>query len=180
MRTTLRAMRSVLVLALLLSACSAPELRSAPLPPAALPPQARPPPPPAAPSRDGWNTAQIHWLGFDEGVAAASAAHKPVCLVFSATWCPHCSNFSHVFEDAAVVAAARDFVMVRVDSDVERELGRRFAPDGAYVPRTYFLTPAGELEPDVKAHDGQFAYFYSERDPASLLDGMRRARLAVR
>jgi len=100
-------------------------------------------------------------------------------LVFYTSWCPHCRNFSHVFDDASVVAAARDFVMVRANGDEERELSQRFAPDGTYIPRTFFLSSGGELAPSLKAHEGRFQYFYDEHDAPALVAAMRRARAAL-
>lgn len=153
--------------------------------PAPYPVAARPAPPaPARPpgpleDADSWNRGQIAWRTFEDGRAEAARTRKPMMLVFYTTWCPHCRNFSHVFDDATVVAAARDFVMVRANADEQRELSQRFAPDGTYIPRTYFLSSAGELAADVKAHDAPFAYFYDERDPSALVAGMQRARAAL-
>ncbi len=137
------------------------------------------PTPAAAADAEGWNAAQIAWRSFDEGRAEAARTHKPMMLVLYTSWCPHCRNFAHVFDDPTVTAAARDFVMVRANADAERELSQRFAPDGAYIPRTFFLSPAGELAPEVKAHEGRYQYFYDERDPSALVAGMHRARAVL-
>lgn len=151
-------------------------------PPATVAPRAAPAPAPAptaaaAPAHDGqdWNDAQISWQSYQQGVATAKAQHKPICLVFFATWCPHCKNFSKVFDDPRVVARAKQFVMVRLDSDREPELNTRYSPDGQYIPRTFFLSSDGTLDPSVAAPRPRFRYFYDEKDPASLLDGMQRA-----
>jgi len=98
-----------------------------------------------------------------------------VCLIFYTDWCPHCTNYSGVFHDEKVVAMAKKFVMVRINRDKNRELSAKYAPDGEYIPRTYFLSPKGELWTSVHAPRTQFQYFYDERNPASLLEGMRSA-----
>ena len=77
--------------------------------------------------------------------------------------------------DPAVVAKAKDFVMIRLDKDQNTELSGKYAPDGQYIPRTFFLTPAGELEADVHAPRDQYKYFYDESDPKSVLAGMDAA-----
>lgn len=134
----------------------------------------------STPEGKNWNDAQISWLGYEAGLTRAKAEQKPVLLVFYTTWCPHCTRYSRVFTDPKLVQAAKDFVMVRLDADQERALSQRFAVDGGYVPRTYFLRPDGELVASVKAKDeGPFQYFYDEADPRSLLSGMGRARSAI-
>jgi thiol-disulfide isomerase/thioredoxin len=149
------------------------------------PPRARAPEsPPAAPTPvaqapnaagESWNEKQIQWMGYAEGLARAKAEKKPVCLVLYTTWCPHCRNYSRVFDDAKIVEKARSFVMVKVNPDNEEEVGTRYAPDGGYVPRTFFLKPDGTLMTDVHAARPNFIYFFDEHNPASLLTGMEAA-----
>jgi len=137
-----------------------------------------PAPPPAlarVPGGEEWNASQIAWQGYEAGLAQAKAQNKPVCLVFYTGWCPHCRNYSHVFEDAAVVARARDFVMIRLNADEHGDIARRYTPDGGYVPRTFFLSPDGTLAADIHAPRPKFLYFFDERNPASILAGMKQA-----
>ena len=122
-----------------------------------------------------WNDGQIGWQPYDAGLAAAKKAKKPVCLVFYTEWCPHCANYSAVFHDPRVVERAKRFVMIRADKDKDAELSRRYAPDGEYIPRTYFLASDGTLEPGIHAPRERFRYFYDERDPGSVLAGMEQA-----
>jgi len=134
---------------------------------------ARPPRPRAPePSREGWNDAQIDWQPYEEGLARARAEGRPVLLVMHADWCVHCRNYSHVFEDPRIVERSRDLVMIRIDVDDEADAARRYALDGGYVPRTYFLAPDGSTRTDVDARRARFRYFYDENDPGSLLAAM--------
>lgn len=130
----------------------------------------------AEPSRQGWNEAQIDWQPYDVGLAQARRTGRPVCIVLSADWCPHCRGYSHVFEDPRVVEASRAFVMIRVDSDAQRDVASRYAIDGGYVPRTYFLDADGTAMADIVARTDRFHYFFDEHDPASLLAGMASAQ----
>ncbi len=139
-----------------------------------------PAPAPLAPrakdaKEENWNDAQISWQSYEAGMALAKTAKKPVCLVFYTGWCPHCRNYSRVFQDPRIVARARDFIMIRVNPDDESAIGDKYAPDGSYVPRTFFLAPDGALLADVHAPRPKFLHFYDESDPASLLGGMDAA-----
>jgi thioredoxin-like negative regulator of GroEL len=141
----------------------------------AAPPAANARPMAAEPSRDGWNDAQIEWQSFESGMARARAEHKPVCLVMHADWCPHCRNYSHVFEDPRIVARARSMVMVRVNVDHAPDVANRYQLDGTYVPRTYFLAQDGTPMADIDVHRPQFRYFFDEHQPESLLAAMDAA-----
>ena len=188
-------MRAILLTAvlLLLSACDAPVPRArgvaiAPEPvapagaaaaevPAAPAPEADAPADETGPMphHEEWNGDQIAWRRYDEGIREAKAENKPILLVVYTTWCPHCRNYSQVFSSPDVVAKARDFVMIRIDADASPAVSRRFAPDGEYIPRTFFLSPDGMLAADLHPARPRFKYFYDERTPADLLAGMASA-----
>jgi thioredoxin-like negative regulator of GroEL len=123
-----------------------------------------------------WNAQQIDWQGYEAGLARAKAEGKPLCLVLYTNWCPHCRNYSHVFDDPKVVERAKGFVMVRANADEEPELAGKFAKDGGYVPRTFFLAPDGTLAEDIHAPRPKYRYFFDEHNPASLLGGMDEAQ----
>jgi hypothetical protein len=131
----------------------------------------------AAPAHAGgdWNDKGIGWQPFEGGVAAAKKEKKPICLVFFTEWCPHCTNYAKVFHDPAVVEKSKRFVMVRIDKDKNAELSKKFAPDGEYIPRTYFLSSDATLDPSISAPRDKYKYFYSESDPKSVLTGMDQA-----
>jgi protein-disulfide reductase (glutathione) len=132
---------------------------------------------PVAHAGGDWNDAAIAWQDYDKGLAAAKEAKKPICLVFFTEWCPHCTNYSKVFHDPKVVAASKQFVMIRLDKDKNVELSKKYAPDGQYIPRTFFLRADGTLDPELKAPRDRFVYFYDENNPlASPAPG--RSRLA--
>lgn len=131
----------------------------------------------AAPVRAGgdWNDAAIGWQPYAAGLEKAKTEKKPVCLVFFTEWCPHCTNYAKVFHDPKVVEKSKRFVMVRLDKDQHAELSGKYAPDGQYIPRTFFLSSAGELDASLSAPREKFKYFYDENDPASILAGMDAA-----
>jgi hypothetical protein len=122
-----------------------------------------------------WNDGGIEWKSYDEGVALAKTQHRPICLVLYGEWCPHCHNFSRVFHDERVVELSHRFIMVHADIDREPAVNRQFNPDGAYVPRTFFLTPQGELRTDIHENRSRFLYFYDESSSAGILRAMEQA-----
>jgi len=124
---------------------------------------------------ENWNDGNIGWMSYNDGLAAAQKQHKPICLIFYTTWCPHCANYAKLFSDPKVVEKSKSFVMIRLDKDKNQELSKKYCPDGEYIPRTYFLSSEGRLEESLSEQRPQYKYFYSESDPASILAGMDRA-----
>lgn len=122
-----------------------------------------------------WNDAGIAWQGYEAGLAMAKEQKKPVLLVFYTDWCPHCTRYSGVFHDPKVVEKSKSFVMIRLNKEQNAELSKKYMPDGEYIPRTYFLSSAGEPDYEIHAPREQYKYFYNEADPASVLGGMDEA-----
>ena len=129
-----------------------------------------------AAAAEGWNDAQIAWqFPYEAGLARAKELGKPICVVLYTTWCPHCRNYSHVFEDPRVVEKSKSFVMIRANADEAQTIAAKYVTDGAYVPRTYFLAPDGTADTSIHAPRPKFQFFYDEHDPASVLAGMEAA-----
>jgi protein-disulfide reductase (glutathione) len=155
-----------------------PPLDTSPAPPPATTTSAKAPSGAAAQpttGRESWNSGEVDWQPFDTGLRRAREQNKPVCLVLYTEWCPHCRNYSRVFDDPRIVERARDFVMVRVDADAHGEIASKYAPDGGYIPRTFFLGPDGEIDTTLRLPRPRYRYFYDERDPSSLLVAMEAA-----
>jgi thiol:disulfide interchange protein len=125
-----------------------------------------------------WNDAGIAWQPYEQGLETAKKDKKPVCLVFYTEWCPHCTNYSGVFHDKGVVEKSKKFVMIRLDKDKNAEISKKYAPDGEYIPRTFFLSPEGEIS-KITAPRDKFLYFYDEHQPAPLLAAMDKALAAT-
>lgn len=124
-----------------------------------------------------WNDAGVKWMSYEEGIAQAKKADKPVCLVVYTDWCPHCTNYSGVFHDPKVVEMSKNFVMIRLNGDKDKEVSKQYALDGAYIPRTFFLSPKGEVDKSIHAPGrDKYMYFYDEKNPASVLAAMEEAK----
>jgi thiol-disulfide isomerase/thioredoxin len=115
---------------------------------------------------------EVAWKGYDEGLAEAKQSGKPVCLIFYTDWCPHCKNYLQVFHDPALVKLSQKFVMIHLNKDKEPTTSAKYAPDGDYIPRTFFLKPDGTLLDQVTEQRPQYKYFYDEHDPASVMRSM--------
>jgi glutaredoxin len=122
-----------------------------------------------------WNDAAVEWRGYEAGLAEAKESGKPVCLILYTDWCPHCAKFSALFHDKAVVEEAKKFVTIRLNKEEHPAISAKYAPDGEYIPRTFFLSPAGDLDPDIHEQREKYLYFYSTAAPAGLLRGMTEA-----
>jgi len=127
-----------------------------------------------------WNNAGIKWQPYEQGLAMAKKENKPVCLIFYTEWCPHCTNYSKIFHNAKVVEHTKLFVMIRIDMDKHSSVSKKYAPDGQYIPRTFFLSPAGILDPSIHEVRDRYKYFYDEHTPAALLAGMCQALQKLR
>ncbi len=117
----------------------------------------------------------IEWVGYEDGLREAVTSHRPVCLYFYTTWCPHCRNFERVLQDPRVVEKSRSFVMVKLDDQKEDSLARKYSPDGRYFPRLLFLSPYGELDASLTNGSRRSRYTANEADPNDLLRRMERA-----
>lgn len=177
MRSTIR--RLLPVLALLLGACRADPTADVA---AATTSETTTPPPQvkSAVTGETWNASQIDWQPYEAGLAKAKAENKPVCLIFFTTWCPHCKTYSKVFDDPTVVARSRKFVMIHLNADDESALASKYAKDGTYIPRTFFLASDGTADFSIHAPRDKYAYFYDEKNPSAILAGMDEAERKLR
>ncbi len=113
----------------------------------------------------------IAWVPFsNEALARATTAGRPVLLDFEAAWCLPCREMERTtFRDPAVVRAAADFVMVKVDVTTEDErssaLSSRFGVAG--VPTLVLLGPDGRER-------GRFARLVGAAEMLRAMDEARR------
>ena len=130
---------------------------------------------------DLWNGTDINWQDIKSGVYEASQTGKPVVMVFHATWCSACKKYRSVFQDKGVIEAAKDFVMILIDGDAEKEVNSAFSPDGTYVPRTIFLDAEGNIRSEFKGQgDPKYPHSIDVNGPAELLALMEKARAAMK
>ena len=122
-----------------------------------------------------WNGAEINWRDARSGIYESAKTGRPVLMVFHATWCTVCKRFRQVFKDPAIVEASRDFVMILVDADKEKEINGAFQPDGSYVPRTLFIDSQGNVSDKLVGSDPQYPHSVDVDKPDELLALMKKA-----
>lgn len=136
----------------------------------------RSPSPPELDDTEGRVPAEIAWETFEAGIEHARRDHKPVVVVFTATWCTQCQTYRSVLANPNVIALSRRFVMIRVDITDQPGINQRYAFDGTYVPRTMFFSADGAHRAELRSPSrDRFAYFLNPRDPSELLTLMTRA-----
>ncbi|MEO6065592.1 MAG: thioredoxin family protein, partial [Lysobacterales bacterium] len=90
---------------------------------------------------------------FERELEAATKADRPLLLDFYADWCVSCKEMDkYTFNDAAVIAAAEDFVRVKADvtanDDTDKALLKRFGLIGP--PSTLLFDRAGVERRDLR------------------------------
>ncbi len=83
-----------------------------------------------APNREknGAKKAEIDWQpSFEAALSQAKTSGKIVMIDFGAKWCGACKVMDEkTYPDPAVIAASRDFVMLKVDVDEQPGLANRY------------------------------------------------------
>ncbi|MBA2125774.1 hypothetical protein DLM45_05985 [Hyphomicrobium methylovorum] len=129
-----------------------------------------------APHADLWNGKDIAWRDVRSGISESAQTGRPAIMVFHTTWCSVCKRFRLLFKNPEIVAASKDFVMILVDADVDREVNGIFSKDGNYVPRTIFMDANGKVSNTLVGRDRQYPHTLDVDRPDELLALMKRAR----
>lgn len=90
------------------------------------------------------STAGVPWrTERSAALAEAKKAEKPLMVKFFTEWCRSCKRMEETtFHDPQVVAAAADFVPLKVDAEKDTEFAQRHAVTG--YPTVVFLSPDGK------------------------------------
>jgi thiol:disulfide interchange protein len=87
--------------------------------------------------------AGLEWLtSMDAAMEAARHENRPVMIDFYTDWCAWCKRLdADTYADKQVIAAAGDFVAVKINADVERALAAKYKVTG--FPTILFTDAAG-------------------------------------
>ncbi|MBA3029510.1 MAG: DUF255 domain-containing protein [Desulfobacteraceae bacterium] len=90
------------------------------------------------------STEKIKWLSYDEGIKQGKQGGKKVFISFYADWCTFCEKMEkETFRKNEVVGFVNEnFVAIRVNSDKEAEIARKYFVRG--LPMTWFMDANGE------------------------------------
>lgn len=117
----------------------------------------------------------VGWLSWDEGLKAAKAQNKPICLVLYADWCPRCKDLAPVFTDATIAGLSKDMIMVRQNVDERPAWLEDYRSLGTYVPRIFFFDANGNIQDDLTSSHPRYPYFYTPQGKKALEASMRKA-----
>ena len=92
--------------------------------------------------KEGIKTEGIEWKNYEEGMD--SAQEKPVIIDFYVDWCTPCKKMDEqLYTNEDVIEKAKNFVMIRVNADENRELAISYGIQ--YLPTIIFLKNGSEL-----------------------------------
>ncbi|XP_067932466.1 thioredoxin domain-containing protein 12-like [Watersipora subatra] len=121
----------------------------------------------------GWGDS-IAWMTLDKGLETARTEDKPLMLIIHKSWCGACKALKPRFADSSEIAELSEkFIMVNTLDDEEPK-DKKYAPDGGYIPRIFFMNPNGEIISDVYNESGNAQYKYYYPQPDAILSSMRR------
>ena len=85
-------------------------------------------------------SGSIKWYSYKEGMALAEKEKKKAFIHFWTAWCPSCKKMEkETFLDSAVITYLnKNFISIKVNSDVESELSSEFGIRG--VPDNWFIS----------------------------------------
>lgn len=98
-----------------------------------------------APKSSGVETVTVaKWHdNLEEAMKEAKSSRKMIMIDFNATWCGPCQQMKNsVFPSAAFQNAAKDFVLVDIDTDKQPEIASKYGASS--IPDFRFLTADGK------------------------------------
>jgi len=91
-----------------------------------------------------WNSQQIEWHDYPDGLETMKSNNQPAVLIVYADWCGVCKRYSKMFQDPEVVKQSKSVVFIRINQDTSPYV-KDFSRDGSYVPRTFLLDKHGTV-----------------------------------
>lgn len=90
------------------------------------------------------NSSSMEWVSYDEGIQLAKKQGKPIVLNFYADWCPDCKKMDKItFENQEVIEKSKDFVCIKVNTEVNPELTKEF--NIKFILTTIVYTSDGKI-----------------------------------
>ena len=125
----------------------------------------------------------IEWKSFDEGLEEMKQMNKPGVVLIHHSTCPACINLGKIFATSKkVINLSRSFVMIScsngfvpVDPAYNGGIScwMKNCVDGSYVPRLFFVSPAGKVLTEITAVQGDSRYKYYYYSENQLVQSMQ-------
>jgi len=108
----------------------------------------------------------IEWVKWEDAAFLSDDLNRPIFLLIHKTWCGACQSLKQRAsadpKRKDFVELSQKFVMVNLEDDEEPQ-DRKYAPDGGYIPRLFFLDRLGDPLPiDNKEKFPKNPHFYPE------------------
>jgi thiol:disulfide interchange protein DsbD len=89
-------------------------------------------------------TTELAWVAtYDEALDLAREENKPVMIDFHAEWCSWCKTLDNkTYSHRDVIAASSDFISLKIDADVHRDITQRYRVTG--LPTILFVDASGK------------------------------------
>lgn len=132
-------------------------------------------PPPLPADKFDLNNKAIKWWPYKEGLAQAKKKGLPIFFLQYATWCKHCKSLAPVFKNSRIVGLSKHFVMIRVNTELDKVSGQNLVKGHDYIPCLLFLNANEKVYPVTAEYsEAKYAYFYSD-DPTEMSTSMLQA-----
>ncbi|XP_065344138.1 thioredoxin domain-containing protein 12-like [Cloeon dipterum] len=115
------------------------------------------------------------WHSLDDGLLAARDSGKPAMVLIHKSWCGACKALKPQFAaSSAIEKLSQQFVMI-IAGDDDEPADPKFAEDGKYVPRIYFLDSEGAVIEGIKNEQGNPNYKHFYPTPDGIVASMSKA-----
>ncbi|XP_076814554.1 thioredoxin domain-containing protein 12-like [Clavelina lepadiformis] len=119
--------------------------------------------------------SHLNWTSFDQAIRSSVETRRPIMLLLHQKWCKACRDLMPKFRANRYIEKLSPlFEMVNlIDDEVPKD--PKFAPDGSYFPRIFFISPEGEVMTDIYNPEAVDRYFYYYYEADSVARSMLKA-----
>lgn len=114
----------------------------------------------------------IKWVDYQSALDDQS---KPTVVILHKSWCPACQKLkpqlSHNFDFEKLSAK---FSMVNAKEEDPLHALSEFNIDGTYIPRLFFMSPSGQVIPEIQNLKGNPKYKYYHYNSETVIDCMKK------
>jgi thiol-disulfide isomerase/thioredoxin len=120
----------------------------------------------------------VVWYDYTEGLHLSKKTGKGTIIIFYTDWCPICKKYIKLFDDPTIIKETRKFVMIRMNQDKHPGLSSKYDFDGEYIPRTFALSPDGNILHELYPKRSKSRYYLGIRR-SDLVSFMKRFARAL-